>query len=165
MPAKLRVFTLVQMRAESVSRALPWQVPSTCCSQQVSITAPWHFLGLYPNISQGDFLCKRTKRFFHNKDKTSANEYENIFFQPGEVATASDTSALTAKLMHCKEALGDHDSFLSTSPKHLCTLAYFFVICQASEHIPQRANSLLLPGLLLCWDARLKHQMTQIFLT
>lgn len=126
--------------------ALPWIVPKY--------------------ITRWLFMQENKEIFFTIRTKiTSVNEYENIFFQPGEVAIASDTSALTAKLMHCTEALGDHDSSLSTSPKHLCTLAYFFFICQASEHIPQRANSLLLPGLLLCWDARLKHQMAQIFLT
>lgn len=165
-PKKLCCVYTSANETEPVSRASPWQVPSTCSSQQVRLTAPWHFLGLCPNVSQGDFLCRRTKRFFTIRTKiTSANEYENIFFQPGEVAIASDTSALTTKLMHCEEALGDHNSFSSMSPKHLCTLAYFFVICHASEHIPQCANSLLLPGLLLCRDARLKHQMAPIFLT
>lgn len=105
-PKKLCCVYTSANETEPVSRASPWQVPSTCSSQQVRLTAPWHFLGLCPNVSQGDFLCRRTKRFFTIRTKiTSANEYENNFFQPGEVAIASDTSALTTKLMHCEEAL------------------------------------------------------------
>lgn len=59
----------------TVSRASPWQVPSTCCSQQVEIAEPWHLLGFFPNASQGDFLFKRTKRFFHNKDKNNNSKW------------------------------------------------------------------------------------------
>lgn len=53
-------------------------MPSTCgISQQVKIAEPWHFLGFFPNISQGDFFFfppQRPKGFFfcfHSKDNSN----------------------------------------------------------------------------------------------
>lgn len=98
---------------------------------QVRIAELWHFLGLYPNMSQGDILCKETKRFFFiiRTKITSAHKCENIFFQSSDVAIVSDTSALTTK--HYKEALEDlyyqcHTSVSVCSCIFLCHLLYFW---------------------------------------
>lgn len=47
----------------------------------------------------------------------------------------------------------------------LHTFSHFFMSLCDLERTPQCANLLLFPGLLLCQDARLKHQMASIFLT
>lgn len=68
--------------------------------QQVGVARAWHFLGFFPNTSQGDFLFKRTKKVFTISTKiTSVNGYQNTFQFSG-VALASGTSALAAEVMH-----------------------------------------------------------------
>lgn len=107
---------------------------------QVRIAELWHFLGLYPNMSQGDILCKETKRFFFiiRTKITSAHKCENIFFQSSDVAIVSDTSALTTK--QCTTRRLWKTFIINVTQVFLYALAYFFVICYIFEQIPQFAN-------------------------